>query len=237
MTPTLVKMALAPHENENSFGAPIQPEKASYSKNKPDSQNMFRNTKGTLYSGAAEWMNEVTGGSKYQPGGVDVSPETLKFWVSSLTGGAGRFVTDSIGAAYGATEGVAPDLRSTPIARVFVREPSVADARSRFWEATNEAKQAADAFAMAKKGHDGSAMKEIRDADNDLIQLSRFADHMGKAAAKKRDLIDQIRMNDQMPLAQKREQMKEIEQKEQEYYDRFLKVFDQKQKARKDKAA
>jgi hypothetical protein len=237
LMPTVVKMGLAPHENQNSFAAPIQPEKNSFSKNKPDSQNMFRNTAGTFYSGAAEWVNEMTGGSKYKAGGVDVSPEVLKFWVSSLTGGTGRFVVDMGSAAYGATQGVAPDLRSTPIARVFVREPSVSDSRAKFWEIANEVKVAADELSMAKKDHNGSAVKEIRDSEGDMIRLSKFADKMGKAASKKRDAIDAIRQDDQMPLDQKREQMKAIEQKEQEYYDRFLKMFDQKEKARRDRAA
>lgn len=237
LTPTVVKMVLAPHENQNSFASPIQPEKNSFSKNKPDSQNMFRNTEGSLYAGSAEWVNEMTGGSEYRAGGVDVSPEVLKFWVTTLTGGTGRFVADSIDAAYGATQGVAPDLRSTPIARVFVRESSVADARSRFWEAANAAKVAADELAMAKKDHNGSAAKEIRDAEGDMVRLSKMADRMGKAASKKRDAIDAIRQDDQMPLEQKREQMKAIEQKEWEYYDRFLKMFDQKAKERREKAA
>ena len=237
ITPTVVKMVLAPHENQNSFASPIQPEKNSFSKNKPDSQNMFRNTEGSLYAGAAEWVNEMTGGSEYKAGGVDVSPEVLKFWVTTLTGGPGRFVFDMGDAAYGATKGVAPDLRSTPIARVFVRESSVTDARARFWEAANEAKVAADELAMAKKDHNGSAVKEIRDAEGDMVRLSKMADRMGKAASKKRDAIDAIRQDDQMPLDQKREQMKAIEQKEQEYYDRFLKMFDQKEKARRDRAA
>ena len=237
ITPTVVKMVLAPHENQNSFASPIQPEKNSFSKNKPDSQNMFRNTEGSLYAGAAEWVNEMTGGSEYKAGGVDVSPEVLKFWVTTLTGGTGRFVFDMGDAAYGATQGVAPDLRSTPIARVFVRESSVTDARARFWEAANEAKVAADELAMAKKDHNGSAVKEIRDAEGDMVRLSKMADRMGKAASKKRDAIDAIRQDDQMPLDQKREQMKAIEQKEQEYYDRFLKMFDQKEKARRDRAA
>lgn len=237
VTPTVVKMALASHENQNSFAAPIQPEKNSFSKNKPDSQNMFRNTEGSLYAGAAEWVNEITGGSDYKAGGIDVSPEVLKFWVSTLTGGTGRFVFDMGDAAFGAYHGVAPDLRSTPIARVFVREASVADARSRFWEAANEAKVAADELAMAKKDHNGSAAKEIRDAEGDMIKLSRMAGRMGKAASKKRDAIDAIRQDDQMPLEQKREQMKEIEQKEGEYYDRFLKMFDKAAQARRDKAA
>ena len=237
ITPTVVKIVLAPHENQNSFASPIQPEKNSFSKNKPDSQNMFRNTAGTTYAGAAEWVNEMTGGSKYRAGGVDVSPEVLKFWVSTLTGGTGRFAIDMYDAAKGSMEGVAPDLKNTPIARVFVRESSVTDARARFWEAANEAKVAADELAMAKKDHNGSAVKEIRDAEGDMVRLSKMADRMGKAASKKRDAIDAIRQDDQMPLDQKREQMKAIEQKEQEYYDRFLKMFDQKEKARRDRAA
>jgi hypothetical protein len=120
---------------------------------------------------------------------------------------------------------------------VFVREPSVSDSRAKFWELANEVKVAADELSMAKKDHNGSAVKEIRDSEGDMIRLSKFADKMGKAASKKRDAIDAIRQDDQMPLDQKREQMKAIELKEQEYYDRFLKMFDQKTKERKDKAA
>ena len=230
LMPTAVKMVLAPHENENSFGSPIQPEKSTFSPNKPDSQNMWRNTKGTVYSGAAEWLNGMTGGDKYTPGMVDVSPETLKFWVSSLTGGTGRFVADSFSGIYGATQDVAPDLRSIPIARVLARETSVADSRARFWEAANEAKKSADAFTAASKSGDFDSADKILNKNEDMIILSKVASGFAKAASASRDAQDVIRMDDNIPLAQKLKQMKEIEGEEQEYYDDFLKMFDQKQK-------
>ena len=81
-------------QGEDGFGRPITPKK--WNKATPDSQLMNRGTHGSLYDGVSEKLNELSGGSKYKAGMADVSPETLKFWVKSLTGGAGQFAFDTI---------------------------------------------------------------------------------------------------------------------------------------------
>src|SRR5690606_41832067 len=67
------------------------------------------------------------GGSKYEPGRISVSPDTIKFMVTSITGGAGKFVSDAVTGTMGVANGIAPTLKDTPIVRRFARESGVED--------------------------------------------------------------------------------------------------------------
>lgn len=224
LLPTIPKMALGPDQNENSFGAPLMPIK--YSDAKPDSQNMYRSTKGTVYSALAEGMNELTGGSKYQKGLVDVSPETLRFWVSSLTGGTGRFMVDSLNLGSVVTQGATPELREIPMARVLVREESINDVRRAYWDRVNEAGQAAEEFAAAKRAHDSMAMREIMDDNRTLIRLAKYSERQQKLIKAKRDLVDRIRQDETLSLTQKRDKIKQVEAAEEKIYNKFISAFD-----------
>jgi len=70
-----------------------------------------------------------------------VSPETLRFWTSTLIGGAGTFaayvtglVLNRVHRAAAADpkeiEALSPELREIPIVRKFVRQKDIRDARS-----------------------------------------------------------------------------------------------------------
>ncbi|MDP2792562.1 MAG: LPD38 domain-containing protein [Sulfurisoma sp.] len=107
MAPTLFKMAAGPSTNIDSLGRNIAPEK--YRKSMPDSANMTRALRGSSYAAISATINGWTGGNAHQPGFVDVSPNVLKYWVTSISGGAGRFVGDVADAGWGAYKGVAPD--------------------------------------------------------------------------------------------------------------------------------
>ncbi|CAG9931825.1 protein of unknown function [Candidatus Nitrotoga arctica] len=64
---------------------------------------------------------------------MDVSPEVLKFWMISLTGGAGHAAMDVINLPSKTGDGVFPHIRDLPIARRFLREAGVSDTRATFW--------------------------------------------------------------------------------------------------------
>ncbi len=108
LLPTIPKMALGPSVNENSFGQGITPER--FNDAKPDSQLMYRATKGTLFADTAEALNDMSGGTMYRPGVIDVSPETLKFWVTSITGGAGHAAMDVVNVPSKTVGGVTPNI-------------------------------------------------------------------------------------------------------------------------------
>lgn len=228
--PTVVKMLTGPEMNKDSFGRDLMPKKTNDAQ--PDSQVMYRNTKATAYAKIAEKMNEYTGGNKYHAGLVDVSPETLKYWVNSLTGGAGKFVVDSISLGQLAAYGIEPDMKEVPIVRGFVREPGHADTKQKFYEEMKQAKQYADEFALAKKAHDGMGIHQIIDDNKPEIALAKMAEHMQKALAHQSDLIDDIRQNDKLSLAEKRLQEKAIEREQDILYKRFMKAFEEKERSK-----
>lgn len=228
LIPTLPKMALGPSVNEDSYGRPIVPQR--FNEAKPDAQLMNRRTKGTLADKAAQALNELTGGSKYERGAIDVSPETLKFWVSSLTGGAGKFAVDAINAPLTLSQGVVPDVRDVPIARVFVREPGISDTRAAYWAKAEKAQEAAEAFRAAVRAKDIPAARELLFRDRRLILLSKVADAQQGMIKALRDEQDRLRQDDTLTLPQKDKRMKAMEVREQRVYDAFLRAFDTTQK-------
>lgn len=225
LLPTSMKMALGPQMNEDSFGRPIAPKK--YVETEPDSQNMNRATNGSLYAGVAEKLNALTGGSKYEKGMVDVSPEVLRFWVKSLTGGTGQFVMDSINIGSAAVQGVAPEAaRDIPVVRRFVRDIGVADARAAYWERANKVKEAAGQVGQARKAKDPEGFGDLVDRKGELAAMAKFSEGMLKLANSKRDAYDAIRMDDTLTLKEKRDMMREIEAEEKAVYDEYIAEFD-----------
>jgi len=226
LLPTIPKMMMSPSVNENNFGSPIQPDK--WSNAKPDSENMYRNTKGSIYATVARGLNELTGGSKYEQGKVSISPETLKFWTTTLTGGTGTFFADTFNLGSITAQGVTPSLKDVPIAKAFAHELSVQDARQAFWKNLKEAQLVTDEFSLAKKAHDRPAMMAIKNNHSDLIALAKVGNRYQKMAASTRDQIDRIRLDDSLTLEEKRNRQKLLERKEMAIYEKFLAIFDKR---------
>ena len=224
--PTIGKMLLSPTNNVDSFGRELTPKK--YNDAQPDSQTMYRNTKQTMYAGMAEYMNAVTGGDRYHKGVVDVSPETIKYWVNSLTGGAGKFVVDSISLGGIVGYGIAPDMKEIPIVRGFVREHGFSDTKAAYYKAMKEVKQTADEFALAKRARDGMSLMQMAEDTSPELALAKMAEAQHKALAYMSDAIMQIRNNDKLTMAEKRLQEKEMELKQEQLYNQFLKAFEEK---------
>lgn len=220
LLPTLPKMLIAPATNLNSFGSTIAPKK--YRESLPDSENMSRSLRGTAYSDIAELLNSLSGGNPHQAGIVDVSPNVLKFWVTSLTGGAGRFAGDMFNAGVGATDGTFPDLNNIPVARRFLRESDVADTRTLFWESASKAKIAAEQFRDALKAGDKIPEDSAR-------KFSRYANHAADMAGAKRNEIERVK-NSNLQAGVKKSKIRQIEKAEQDIYNKFLESFERGQR-------
>lgn len=231
MMPTVVKMMSAAETNEDSFGSKIAPDK--HQQALPDSQNMNRATHGTLYAGITEKLNELTGGTKYEKGAVDVSPEVMKFWVKSLTGGTGQFAMDMVNLTSGAAQGVGPQaMRDIPVARRFVRDIGVGDARKAYWDRANEVKEAAGQVALAKKARDGNGMDSLLDRKGELAAMAKYTEGTLKLANSYREESDAIRQDGTLSLKEKQTQMKALEAEEASVYQEYINVFDTEAKSK-----
>ncbi|EOJ3477980.1 LPD38 domain-containing protein, partial [Escherichia coli] len=78
--PTILRPFANLAMNENFMGAQIYQENMPSGTPKPDSQLGRRSTP-EAYKAFASWLNAFSGGSQYRPGAVDITPESLKYWV------------------------------------------------------------------------------------------------------------------------------------------------------------
>lgn len=212
LVPTVAQPLARSIANRNVFGSQIVPEN-DFTKDRPDNMKMFRGTKNSVFDSAAQ----AIASDSYKNDASKVSPETLKMLWSTYTGGLGTFVTDSIGLAkMSATDSEGIDSGKVPFVKDFYRPNAVAPIRSRFYELSKDAREAAAEFKEAKKAGDGEAMDKIlRDPSKaELIALEKLAKSTAKASAKLRDEAVDINADKSLTPAQKRAQLKALEVEE-----------------------
>jgi hypothetical protein len=95
IAPTVMDPFVQIATNENFMGTKIAPEQAPWGPPKPNSQLHFRSVPKPAKA-TAEFINSVTGGDKWNPGAVDISPEWIDHIYDYLTGGLGRTVRDTL---------------------------------------------------------------------------------------------------------------------------------------------
>jgi hypothetical protein len=136
VSPTILDPFVQLETNKNFMGTPIRPEQPSFGPPKPDSQ-LYWNSVRPVSKAIAEQLNALTGGSKVEPGLVDISPETLDHLWDFATGGAGRFYADSVGAMAAMAKGETPPVRRIPFARQVYQEKSEVHDRQKLRENMN----------------------------------------------------------------------------------------------------
>tara|TARA_R110001632_G_scaffold143749_1_gene259873 strand:- start:250 stop:7872 length:7623 start_codon:yes stop_codon:yes gene_type:complete len=93
--PTVVKPLVEIATNETYFGSSVYREQFPVGAPKPDSELAFRSPEAVQQF--FSWMNKATGGSAQVPGSVDINPDQFWYGLEYYIGGAGQFVTRSLG--------------------------------------------------------------------------------------------------------------------------------------------
>ena len=148
--------------NENFFGGPLWPEQPAFGVKKPRSQLKFKSV-GKISSSATEALNELTGGSKFKSGLLDVNPEALDHIFEFLTGGTGKFINNTVTTIAGTYKGMkegksfiesAKDvpIGKVPFARRFFADKSEYVDSKKFYDRAEQLKQVFDEYkALAKE--------------------------------------------------------------------------------------
>ena len=223
MLPTAIKIPMEPLLNVNDFGRKIVPEYGNHDEGRPDFLKMNRTTKGGSYAWLAQTMSSLTGGTKGTAGWIDVSPETLKYWSKTMTGGTGAFYGDLGEMISTIAQGAMPEVHEIPIARKFYGEPRINDVRQRYYKSVKDAENALAALNVARKENDQEGAQNIRVRDKELIALARAAEATKKAFKANRDRQVQMLNDESKSLAYRRAAVKEMERREEELYRRILK--------------
>lgn len=225
MLPTAIKMGMEPALNMNDFGNTIVPE-SPYNRTQADHTKMYRGTKGTGYDKFAAYINGITGGTSHTEGKISVSPETYKYWVSTLTGGAGRFATDLVGLGTMMANGADPELHEIPILRKFYKEDRITGKRSAYFEASKEAEEALAKYKAAVKAGDLEGAEKTGEKSN-LFPIAKLAKSYQKRIKEVRDLQVQIQQDENKTLAERKLAIKLLEVEEAKFYDSLLSEYRQ----------
>lgn len=143
--PTVIKPFVDLAVNEDFFGREIYREDLPFGLPKPDSDKGKPSTPET-FKHIAKWMNEVSGGTDFEPGKVDVTPEALYYLTKFYIGGTGRFLTntaETAGTAIDKSKGIETDynLRKVPFIRKVYAEPNEYVNQSIFFDRSNMLQQ------------------------------------------------------------------------------------------------
>ena len=185
-TRTLVPSSIAPlydlNVNESFFKAPI------YNEPFDDSEAQASRAKRTtpeVYKMIAQGLQEATGGYGRVAGGIDVSPDQIKYFVDQYAGGVGRLVG-------GAIEG---DIEAVKKLNPFYFDPKLVQysPMSSFYERDSEMKRAIAADKLADEGDsserdflennnpvsvDSGVISAFKDAQKELKDLRKDANEM-----------------------------------------------------------
>lgn len=213
--PTVFQIAGAPLVNMSGMGGPVMPD-SPFDTTKPDREKMWRGTKGTVFDTTAGWLEAA---------GLDVSPETLKHYNRTFTGGAGDIVATAASSAALLKEGATLEAKEVPFLRKGYTELSIANTRAAYYEAVSEARAASEEFGRARRNRDVKKLQDIVSEKRELLALNNYANKLAKAVSHKRDLQDALRQDKSVPVAQQRLTLKVMEKEEAKLYDLFLSNF------------
>jgi hypothetical protein len=101
--------------NRKFTGRKVKPEQPAFI---PESQRYYEQTNKGLV-GFFKWLNEASGGNKYERGAIDFSPADVQYLFESYTGGAGKFINRSYDTASRVLSGEEIQPENVPIIRRF----------------------------------------------------------------------------------------------------------------------
>ncbi|HNT86913.1 MAG TPA: hypothetical protein PKL84_03520, partial [Candidatus Hydrogenedentes bacterium] len=124
VSPTITDPFAQWGENEDWAGRPLRPDGNPFGVDKPESQKYWASVR-PYSKWVAEQLNELTGGDEVRPGMIDISPEAIDLTIDTLTGGAGRFLADTLGAPWKAVRGDDVETYEVPVLRKIYGAPGM----------------------------------------------------------------------------------------------------------------
>lgn len=166
LAPTVVDPAIELVTNKNFAGNDIERESFSETDTRPGTararESTLRSTTGQVYTGIAEAINALTGGSRYEAGLASPTPERVRYLAQTVGGGVLRELEKIVNGATG-DEPVKP--HQIPVAGRFygaVDDEQVQT--SRYYRTKEKVEQLRSTYNTIRKAGDAEAMAQfIRD--------------------------------------------------------------------------
>ncbi|HCP8485776.1 TPA: hypothetical protein OF481_002031 [Escherichia coli] len=221
--PTILRPFANLAMNENFMGAQIYQENMPSGTPKPDSQLGRRSTP-EAYKAFASWLNAFSGGSQYRPGAVDITPESLKYWVDYISGGTGRFISKTTDAAVKSLNGIdIPEQQVPFLGKISGEVMPYADQQKMYDRMTEVAQYHAELKSLR-----GSERTAFIDENNGKLSMNGLMQDTRKRLKDLRKQRDAIYADSTLSLAQQSAMVKSVERDMKIAVDRFNREYNKK---------
>lgn len=105
--------------NRTWTGVPIRPERPYGAGGIPRSRDFFEGRTREPFVSIARWAAELGGGTRFEPGYLEIYPDNMQYLTDYAVGGLGRFVQRSVNSTLDAFAGVETPPGQIPILRMF----------------------------------------------------------------------------------------------------------------------
>lgn len=222
LTPTLLGSVTQVAVNEDFAGRVIFKENFPFGTPKPDSSLAFRSTP-SAYQSFAQFINELTGGSEYRSGGIDVSPDVLQHVVNYYGGGAWSFTEKVADSIKRTATGETIDAHRIPFVGRFRSEVNEYGDIQTFYERRTEVGQLHEEFINLPR----EEARSFYDEHGGKIALFDMATDLEKTLTQLRKVRDAIEADDRLTAAERDEQLDEIEDAMDSEVDFFNLLYNQ----------
>jgi hypothetical protein len=220
ITPTLGKPLVDVAMNENFFGSSIYNENMPFGTPQPDSSLSRRSTP-MAYKAIAEFLNDVSGGSQWRSGAIDVNPDVMRYFVNYYLGAAGNFALNKVpDNAFNLANGI--DMKPNQVlflSRVRGQVQPYAD-RDKFYERRDEIMQIEDEV----RGREGAQRLEFLRENRGKLALRSLIKSTENRLKRLRKQRDRIYAMDLSP-GELDERLEVIEIKQKQAIDRFNRAY------------
>ncbi|EPW0800204.1 LPD38 domain-containing protein [Escherichia coli] len=221
--PTILRPFANLAMNENFMGAQIYQENIPFGTPKPDSQLGIRSTP-EAYKAFASWLNAFSGGSQYRPGAVDITPESLIFWIDYISGGTGRFISKTTDAAVKSLNGIdIPEQQVPFLGKISGEVMPYADQQKMYDRMTEVAQYHAELKSLT-----GAERTAFIDENNGKLSMNGLMQDTRKRLKDLRKQRDAIYADSSLSLAQQAAMVKSVERDMKVAVDRFNREYNKK---------
>lgn len=221
--PTILRPFANLAMNENFMGAQIYQENMPFGTPKPDSQLGRRSTP-EAYKAFASWLDAFSGGSQYRPGAVDITPESLKFWIDYISGGTGRFISKTTDAAVKSLNGIdIPEQQVPFLGKISGEVMPYADQQKMYDRMTEVAQYHAELKSLT-----GAERTAFIDENNGKLSMNGLMQDTRKRLKDLRKQRDAIYADSTLSLAQQSAMVKSVERDMKIAVDRFNREYNKK---------
>lgn len=190
LTPTLVRSFAQVGFNEDFAGRMIYKEDLPFGTPTPDSSRAMPSTP-EPYKAVASFLNDLTGGSEYRTGSVDINPDVMQHLVNYYGGGAWGFVEKSSSFAARVATGEEVERYRIPFAGRFASSTSPYRDQGLFYERRDELGQIANE-ADALRGREGMEFRREHIGEIRLFNQAKIIEKQLGEDRKRRDRIEEI---------------------------------------------